>query len=171
MSSLQVSLMESGQRVKCGLLAESITGPTRVTSVLIWARSGLSRLPAARMRRVLFWKRCEDFLLPERSASHCSQLLCPYFLEDFSLTRDPRFRSGIESKQPNSAVRKCVRVQLIKNGKKIAAFVPNDGCLNFIDENDEVCPRSSRAFSSPASQINYCLGAGSGCGFRPQRSC
>eukprot|EP00475_Leptophrys_vorax_P042800 TRINITY_DN80671_c0_g1_i1.p1 TRINITY_DN80671_c0_g1~~TRINITY_DN80671_c0_g1_i1.p1 ORF type:complete len:146 (-),score=40.88 TRINITY_DN80671_c0_g1_i1:60-497(-) len=45
---------------------------------------------------------------------------------------------GIEAKQPNSAIRKCVRVQLIKNGKKIAAFVPNDGCLNFIDENDEV---------------------------------
>lgn len=47
-------------------------------------------------------------------------------------------RLGIESKQPNSAVRKCVRVMLKKNGKKIAAFVPNDGCLNFIDENDEV---------------------------------
>jgi ribosomal protein S12 len=31
-----------------------------------------------------------------------------------------------------------VRVQLIKNGKKITAFVPNDGCLNFIEENDEV---------------------------------
>jgi small subunit ribosomal protein S23e len=46
--------------------------------------------------------------------------------------------SGIEAKQPNSAIRKCVRVQLIKNGKKVAAFVPNDGCLNFIDENDEV---------------------------------
>merc|ERR1711966_130191 len=45
---------------------------------------------------------------------------------------------GIEAKQPNSAIRKCVRVQLIKNGKKIAAFVPNDGCLNLIDENDEV---------------------------------
>lgn len=45
---------------------------------------------------------------------------------------------GIEAKQPNSAIRKCCRVQLIKNGKKIAAFVPNDGCLNFIDENDEV---------------------------------
>ena len=28
--------------------------------------------------------------------------------------------------------------QLIKNGKKIAAFVPRDGCLNYIDENDEV---------------------------------
>lgn len=23
-------------------------------------------------------------------------------------------------------------------GKKITAFVPNDGCLNFVDENDEV---------------------------------
>merc|ERR1711916_198096 len=45
---------------------------------------------------------------------------------------------GIEAKQPNSAIRKCVRVQLIKNGKRIAAFVPRDGCLNFVDENDEV---------------------------------
>ena len=45
---------------------------------------------------------------------------------------------GIEAKQPNSAIRKCCRVQLIKNGKKIAAFVPNDGCLNFVDDNDEV---------------------------------
>merc|ERR1712194_237141 len=44
---------------------------------------------------------------------------------------------GIEAKQPNPAIRKCCRVQLIKNGKKIACFVPNDGCLNFIDENDE----------------------------------
>ncbi|XP_073113597.1 small ribosomal subunit protein uS12-like [Elaeis guineensis] len=42
---------------------------------------------------------------------------------------------GIEAKQPNSAIRKCARVQLIKNGKKIAAFVLNDGCLNFIVEN------------------------------------
>ena len=91
---------------------------------------------------------------------------------------------GVEAKQSNSAIRKCVRVQLIKNGKKvrlqravgpqwrgvlscvrrrgmratiaatarhrlallpplrrpaqIGAFVPNDGCLNFCDENDEV---------------------------------
>ncbi|CAL5375610.1 unnamed protein product [Camellia sinensis] len=27
---------------------------------------------------------------------------------------------------------------MIKNGKKIAAFVPNDDCLNYIEENDEV---------------------------------
>ncbi|ONM51748.1 40S ribosomal protein S23-2 [Zea mays] len=45
---------------------------------------------------------------------------------------------GIEAKQPNSAIRKCARVQLVKDGKKIAAFVPNDGCLNYIEENDEV---------------------------------
>lgn len=31
-----------------------------------------------------------------------------------------------------------MRVQLIKNSKKITAFVPRDGCLNYIDENDEV---------------------------------
>ena len=37
-----------------------------------------------------------------------------------------------------TAIRKCIRVQLIKNGKKITAFVPNDGCLNFVEENDEV---------------------------------
>lgn len=46
--------------------------------------------------------------------------------------------SGVEAKQPNSAIRKCVRVQLIKNGKKITAFVPRDGSLNYIEENDEV---------------------------------
>uniref|UniRef100_A0A2K6TY87 Small ribosomal subunit protein uS12 n=1 Tax=Saimiri boliviensis boliviensis TaxID=39432 RepID=A0A2K6TY87_SAIBB len=45
---------------------------------------------------------------------------------------------AVLEKQPNSAIRKCVRVQLIKNGKKITAFVPSDGCLNFIEENDEV---------------------------------
>uniref|UniRef100_A0A8C2N2A2 Small ribosomal subunit protein uS12 n=1 Tax=Cricetulus griseus TaxID=10029 RepID=A0A8C2N2A2_CRIGR len=45
---------------------------------------------------------------------------------------------GVEAKQPNSALWKCVRVQLIKNDKKITAFMPSDGCLNFIEENDEV---------------------------------
>ncbi|KDO39234.1 hypothetical protein CISIN_1g042342mg, partial [Citrus sinensis] len=45
---------------------------------------------------------------------------------------------GIEAKQPNFAIRKCSRVQLIKNGKKIVTFVPSDGCLNYIEENDKV---------------------------------
>jgi len=45
---------------------------------------------------------------------------------------------GIESKQPNSAIRKCVRIQLIKNGRQVSAFLPGDGALNYVDEHDEV---------------------------------
>ncbi|MGC8849112.1 MAG: 30S ribosomal protein S12 [Candidatus Bathyarchaeia archaeon] len=45
---------------------------------------------------------------------------------------------GIECRQPNSAIRKCVRVQLIKNGKVVTAFLPGDGALNVVDEHDEV---------------------------------
>ncbi len=45
---------------------------------------------------------------------------------------------GVESKQPNSAIRKCVRTQLIKNGRQVTAFLPGDGALNYIDEHDEV---------------------------------
>src|SRR5665648_15141 len=45
---------------------------------------------------------------------------------------------GVEAKQPNSAIRKCVRIQLVKNGKQLTAFCPGDGAINFIDEHDEV---------------------------------
>lgn len=45
---------------------------------------------------------------------------------------------GVESKQPDSAIRKCVRVQLIKNGRLAIAFLPGDGALNYVDEHDEV---------------------------------
>jgi len=45
---------------------------------------------------------------------------------------------GVESKQPNSAIRKCVRTQLIKNGRSLTAFLPGDGALNVVDEHDEV---------------------------------
>ncbi|CAO2624108.1 40S ribosomal protein S23 [Lemmus lemmus] len=48
-----------------------------------------------------------------------------------------RKKIGVEAKQPDSAIRKCVRVQLIKNSKKMTALVPNDGCLNFTEENYE----------------------------------
>ena len=57
--------------------------------------------------------------------------------------------SGIEAKQPNSAIRKCARVQLIKNGKKIAAFVPNDGCLNYIEENVSILVHIKCEFAYP----------------------
>ncbi|HDI12746.1 MAG: 30S ribosomal protein S12 [Hadesarchaea archaeon] len=45
---------------------------------------------------------------------------------------------GVEAKQPNSAIRKCCRVQLIKNGRQVTAFAPGDGAIGFIDEHDEV---------------------------------
>jgi len=45
---------------------------------------------------------------------------------------------GIEARQPNSALRKAVKVQLIKNNKVVTAFVPYDGGLKVIDEHDEV---------------------------------
>ncbi len=44
----------------------------------------------------------------------------------------------LEAKQPNSAMRKCARVQLVKNGKQITAFLPGDGATKLIDEHDEV---------------------------------
>ncbi len=44
----------------------------------------------------------------------------------------------LEAKQPNSAMRKCARVQLIKNGKQVTAFLPGDGATKLVDEHDEV---------------------------------
>ena len=44
----------------------------------------------------------------------------------------------LEAKQPNSAMRKCVRVQLVKNAKHVTAFLPGDGSSKLVDEHDEV---------------------------------
>ena len=44
----------------------------------------------------------------------------------------------VEAKQPNSGMRKCARVQLVKNGKQITAFMPGDGAQKLINEHDEV---------------------------------
>ncbi|MGC9309425.1 MAG: 30S ribosomal protein S12 [Candidatus Nanoarchaeia archaeon] len=43
-----------------------------------------------------------------------------------------------EAAQPNSAMRKYCRVQLIKNGKETSAFIPGNEAHKFIDEHDEV---------------------------------
>jgi len=43
-----------------------------------------------------------------------------------------------EAKQPNSAMRKCCRVQLIKSGVRVGAFIPGNLAQRFIDEHDEV---------------------------------
>ena len=43
-----------------------------------------------------------------------------------------------EAKQPNSAMRKCCKVQLTKNGRTVTAFIPRNLAQRFIDEHDEV---------------------------------
>ena len=43
-----------------------------------------------------------------------------------------------EAKQPNSAMRKCCKVQLTKNSKSVTAFIPGNLAQKFIDEHDEV---------------------------------
>ena len=43
-----------------------------------------------------------------------------------------------EAKQPNSAMRKCCKVQLTKNSKIVTAFIPGNLAQKFIDEHDEV---------------------------------
>ncbi|MBU2633804.1 MAG: 30S ribosomal protein S12 [Nanoarchaeota archaeon] len=47
-------------------------------------------------------------------------------------------KSQREAKQPNSAMRKIVKVQLVKNSKKVAAFVPGYNAIKQINEHDEV---------------------------------
>jgi small subunit ribosomal protein S12 len=47
-------------------------------------------------------------------------------------------KRGVTAKQPNSGIRKCVRIQLIKNGKQLTALAPKDGAIKYIDEHDEV---------------------------------
>ena len=43
-----------------------------------------------------------------------------------------------EAKQPNSAMRKCCRVQLMKNARQVTAFIPGNLAQKFLDEHDEV---------------------------------
>ena len=43
-----------------------------------------------------------------------------------------------EAKQPNSAMRKCCKVQLKKNSRTVTAFIPGNLAQKFIDEHDEV---------------------------------
>ena len=104
-------------------------GQTRTTRRVTWEMSGRSPSQELPTQRGSFWKRCKQILGAAAVNSrdfHSAAAATLTILHGCS---------GIEAKQPNSAIRKCARVQLIKNGKKIAAFVPNDGCLNFIEEN------------------------------------
>ncbi len=47
-------------------------------------------------------------------------------------------KKTLEQKQPHSGLIKCVKVQLIRNGRVVIAHAPRDKAINFIDEHDEV---------------------------------
>lgn len=44
----------------------------------------------------------------------------------------------LEQKQPHSGLIKCVKVQLMKNGKVVTAHAVRDKAISFIEEHDEV---------------------------------
>ncbi len=44
----------------------------------------------------------------------------------------------LEQKQPHSGLIKCVKVQLVKNGRVVGAFPPRDKAITHIDEHDTV---------------------------------
>jgi len=44
----------------------------------------------------------------------------------------------LEQKQPHSGLIKCVKCQLLKNGKVVSAHAVRDKAITFIDEHDEV---------------------------------
>lgn len=108
-------------------------GLTKPTRKAILATSGRNHLLVPLMPRALFLKRCRVKLIFINIFIISSHVHLFYSCNPTTMFL--ALARGIEAKQPNSAIRKCARVQLIKNGKKIAAFVPNDGCLNYIEEN------------------------------------
>ena len=99
------------------------------------------------MQRALFLRKCEA------KSIHAFAFVPLNITRHNNVVCLAEFYSGIEAKQPNSAIRKCARVQLIKNGKKIAAFVPNDGCLNYIEENVSIF-KGKKRFTDTSRFLN-----------------
>jgi small subunit ribosomal protein S23e len=104
-----------GQLVSSGLTESSTSklNPTPLTKASRWADKSYNKSHSQSK-----WRK------PFMGSSHAAGIVVE--------------KVAVEAKQPNSAVRKCVRVQLKKNNKRITAFVPKDGGMTFIDENDEV---------------------------------
>jgi ribosomal protein S12 len=84
-----------------------------------WVRTATRNLPKVG----LVWERISSVRKPVGKVS----------LQDITV-RNPShnfFANGILTGN-------CVRIQIVKNGKQVTAFVPGDGALNFVDEHDEV---------------------------------
>ena len=88
-------------------------------------------------------------LLKKRSKFRWSKRDYKVRMKGLKIKSDPLGRSsqakGIvvekfqkEAAQPNSAMRKCCKVQLIKNSLQVGAFIPGNLATKFVDEHDEV---------------------------------
>ena len=95
---------------------------------------GLADIPMAKKVRKKMRSKSKDYVLRLKRRSDKKGLLAGAPMGRGIVLQ----KVGVESKQPNSAIRKCVRVQIIKNGRLATAFLPGDGALNYIDEHDEV---------------------------------
>eukprot|EP01045_Picozoa_sp_COSAG04_P028864 COSAG04_NODE_4595_length_1998_cov_2.546077_1_plen_62_part_10 len=60
-------------------------------------------------------------------------------------------------------------MQLIKNGKKISAFVPNDGCLNYVAENVRLPSKPKPACDCDGWELKEDPRSFSGWGLFPSR--
>lgn len=47
-------------------------------------------------------------------------------------------KKGVEQKQPHSGIIKAARIQIVKNGINVTAFLPKTGAVQHVDEHDEV---------------------------------
>merc|ERR1712216_1108395 len=63
---------------------------------------------------------------------------------------------GIEAKQPNSAIRKCARVQLIKNGKKMPPSCPTTVALTSSRRTTRCSSPGSVAGATPSVIFPVC---------------
>ena len=59
----------------------------------------------------------------------------------------------IGAKQPNSGLRKCIKIQSKKNKKISYAFCPGDGAIDLIEEHDEVTIIGVGTKGSPKGDI------------------
>lgn len=88
-------------------------------------------------------------LMKKRKSSRWADKRYNARMKNLKIKSDPLGRSsqakGIvvgkfqkEAAQPNSAMRKCCKVQLVKNNVPVGAFIPGNLAQRFIDEHDEV---------------------------------
>ncbi|XP_033148563.1 40S ribosomal protein S23-like [Brassica rapa] len=98
--------------------AITVFNPPRISGKKTNSRDGEI---VKKAQRVLDGQRYKDGFRQEMKGR--SFLLGPSHAKGIVHQKTVRICNGIEVKQPNSVIRKCARVQLIKNGKKDEFFI------------------------------------------------